>query len=206
MLRWVPSLFVVLLVGVGFVWRAWLQGRRFGHSGVHLFASGRRSQHVRESALVGLVILLVIQAVWAAVQSPMLSRLQLPLTGGAAAGWFGCAVAFAGLAIMVRAQLDMGASWRVGFDEAARPGLVTRGLYRCSRNPIYLGLFIGLFGMLLVVPTWLSLALLVGAVLGVGRQVREEEVFLTRAYGGEYRAYAARVGRFVPGLGLLRGA
>ena len=32
-----------------------------------------------------------------------------------------------------------------------------------------------------------------------------EEAYLLRAYGASFRAYASRVGRFVPGLGLLRG-
>ena len=35
-------------------------------------------------------------------------------------------------------------------------------------------------------------------------QVAEEEAYLVRTYGDSFRAYAARVGRFLPGLGTLR--
>jgi len=202
MTRWLPSIFVLLLVGVGFVWRAWLQRRRFGSWGIHLFATGRWVQHVRETALVGLLLLLALQAAWAATESPMLTALRLPFAGGPFSTWLGSVVALGGIALMVRAQLDMGASWRVGFDEQARPGLVTSGLYRCSRNPIYLGLFVGLFGFLLVVPTWLSLAMFVATLLAIARQVRDEEAFLSRTYGDDYDSYAALVGRFVPRIGL----
>jgi protein-S-isoprenylcysteine O-methyltransferase Ste14 len=31
-----------------------------------------------------------------------------------------------------------------------------------------------------------------------------EEAYLARVYGDAYRAYARRVGRFLPGIGLLR--
>jgi len=33
MTRWSPLVGFVLFVGVGVCWRAWLQRRRFGHSG-----------------------------------------------------------------------------------------------------------------------------------------------------------------------------
>jgi protein-S-isoprenylcysteine O-methyltransferase Ste14 len=105
---------------------------------------------------------------------------------------------------MVAAQLDLGASWRVGIDEGARPGLVTDGLYRFTRNPIFLAMLLALTGFTLLVPTWLSAGTLVVAFLGIRQQVGEEEAWLARAYGDDYRRYAARVGRFVPGLGRLR--
>src|SRR4029079_17905261 len=101
---------------------------------------------------------------------------------------------------MVTAQLDMGASWRVGVDEGARPGLVAAGLYRFSRNPIYVALIGALIGYAAMLPTWLSLALLVGTVGAIRIQVKEEEDYLLRTYGNAYAQYARHVGRFVPGL------
>jgi protein-S-isoprenylcysteine O-methyltransferase Ste14 len=46
-----------------------------------------------------------------------------------------------------------------------------------------------------------SLALFVGTVIAIRRQVLEEEACLSRTYGDDYRAYAIRAGRFVPGMG-----
>ncbi len=105
---------------------------------------------------------------------------------------------------MVRAQLDLGAAWRIGVDRGTSPGLVTRGLYALSRNPIYVGMLIGLLGFTLMIPTPLSLITLAGSAIGIRQQVLGEEIFLRRTYGAEYLAYAHRVGRFLPWTGRLR--
>jgi protein-S-isoprenylcysteine O-methyltransferase Ste14 len=104
----------------------------------------------------------------------------------------------------VTAQLHLGASWRIGIDEGASPGLVTSGLYRFCRNPIFLALLVTLSGYTLMLPTRLSLGLLLGAYIGVRQQVAAEEAYLLRTYGESYREYARRVGRFLPGLGRFR--
>jgi protein-S-isoprenylcysteine O-methyltransferase Ste14 len=61
-----------------------------------------------------------------------------------------------------------------------------------------------LAGYALLLPTRLSLLLLGGAFIGIRQQVLTEEAYLSRTYGATYRAYARRVGRFVPGIGRLR--
>ncbi len=116
----------------------------------------------------------------------------------------GALVLFGGLILLIVSQLDLGASWRIGIDEGTRPGLVTRGLYRFCRNPIFLAILMTLGGYTILIPTRLSLALLLGGFIGIRQQVRTEEAYLLRAYGDDYRAYARRVGRFLPGIGRLR--
>src|SRR5206468_2139449 len=73
-----------------------------------------------------------------------------------------CAVGF-----IVAAQLRMGASWRVGIEEGAKPGLVTTGPFAFCRNPIFLGMFIWHGGFVLVIPTMGNAALLAAIILGV---------------------------------------
>jgi protein-S-isoprenylcysteine O-methyltransferase Ste14 len=199
--NWIPAVFLALFISVGFGWRMWLQRRRFGHSGLVLFRSGRWGQHLREASLFAVAVLLGVQVVAAGTAPGRVARLA-PLAALGAAGYaLGLLLAFGGLALMVRAQLEMGASWRIGVDEGSRPGLVTHGLYAWTRNPIYLAMCLAFGGLLLLLPTWITLIALVGTVLGIQRQVREEEAYLLRTYGDEFRRYAARVGRFVPGLG-----
>jgi protein-S-isoprenylcysteine O-methyltransferase Ste14 len=80
--------------------------------------------------------------------------------------------------------------------------LVIRGLYRFSRNPMYVG-------VLTVVVGWALLfrdgALLAYAVfvffLFHGFVVLYEERALRRSFGADYEAYCARVGRWLPRLG-----
>jgi len=200
--NWIPAVFLALFIGIGFGWRIWLQWRRFGHSGLALFRSGRWAQHAREASLFAAALLLGYQVLAAGLAPARVSYLA-PLAALGTGGFLlGLLLAFGGLALMVRAQLEMGASWRIGVDESARPGLVTHGLYRWTRNPIYLAMFLAFGGLMLMLPTWITLIALVGTLIGVQRQVREEEAYLVRTYGDEFRSYAARVGRFVPGLGL----
>jgi protein-S-isoprenylcysteine O-methyltransferase Ste14 len=115
----------------------------------------------------------------------------------------GTLIFFGGLAFFAVAQLNLGASWRIGIDRSAKLGLITDGLYSFCRNPVYLGLLIMAAGYVLMLPTLLSLAL--GAIdyAAMRRQVADEESYLLLTYGDEYRGYASKVGRFLPGFGKL---
>ena len=108
-----------------------------------------------------------------------------------------------GILLLAAAQLNMGASWRIGIDEGTKPGVVSGGLYRLSRHPIYLGLLMALAGYAVMMPTPLSLLLFVAAYWGLRSQTRIEEAYMLRTYGEAYRDYAQQVGRFVPGVGKL---
>jgi len=114
----------------------------------------------------------------------------------------GIVLAVAGGLITFLAQLRMGASWRVGVNESERTELITGGWFSIARNPIYTSMIAGFLGFALMVPTWLGLSGVVAMLIGLELQVRAvEEPYLLRTHGDEYRSYAARVGRFVPGVG-----
>lgn len=117
----------------------------------------------------------------------------------------GLALYALGLAGTLAAQFQMGASWRIGVDPAQRTELVHRGLFLWVRNPIFSAMFLIALGMLLVLPNWPALGAVACLALGLELQVRlVEEPYLLANHGESYRRYAARVGRFVPGLGRLR--
>jgi protein-S-isoprenylcysteine O-methyltransferase Ste14 len=126
---------------------------------------------------------------------------DLDTTALHAIGFALCGVGIAGTFL---AQMAMGASWRIGVDETERTELVTGGVFALCRNPIYTFMMIAWVGFALLVPTWLSFASIAVAAVAFEVQVRlVEEPHLLRAHGAPYRAWAARVGRFVPGLGRL---
>jgi protein-S-isoprenylcysteine O-methyltransferase Ste14 len=109
--------------------------------------------------------------------------------------------ALGGLAVF-GAQLGMGESWRIGVSDEERTDLVTGGWFALCRNPIYTSMIVGWTGLALIVPTWLGFAAAVVVAAGLELQVRfVEEPYLVRTHGEEYRAYARRVGRFLPGIG-----
>lgn len=116
----------------------------------------------------------------------------------------GIALATAGGLAVFGAQLGMGESWRIGVSDDQGTDLVTGGWFSFCRNPIYTAMIVGWTGFALIVPTWLGFAAVPVVALGLELQVRAvEEPYLIRTHGGTYRAYASRVGRFVPGIGRL---
>jgi protein-S-isoprenylcysteine O-methyltransferase Ste14 len=59
-------------------------------------------------------------------------------------------------------------------------------------------------GFALMVPTWLAFASVLIGLTGLEIQVRMvEEPHMLRTQGEPYRAWAMRVGRFLPGLGRI---
>jgi|KBSSwiStaDraftv2_1062776.scaffolds.fasta_scaffold1396174_1 protein-S-isoprenylcysteine O-methyltransferase Ste14 len=200
---WLPlaaaSTFVLLGLGV----RSAVQRVRHGTFGIVLFA-GDGKQHARDAGLLLLLASLFGQAVAVLALGRRPEELVVALPGVACWPRTGALLAAVGTALLFASQLQLGGSWRIGIDEGARPGLVDHGFYRHCRNPIFSGMLLFLCGYLLLMPTWLSLLQLVLAAIGIHLQVRAEEAWLLRTYGDAWRTYAARVGRFVPGLGRLR--
>jgi protein-S-isoprenylcysteine O-methyltransferase Ste14 len=111
-----------------------------------------------------------------------------------------------GLAGVIVSQSAMRNSWRIGTDPQERTALVTHGPFAVVRNPIYTSLAATLLGLALVVPNVVSLASVILFVVVFEAETRSiEEPHLLAVHGEGYRRYAARVGRFVPGIGRLRG-
>ena len=117
--------------------------------------------------------------------------------------WTGWGLAAVSCAWVSLAQAQMGASWRIGIDPRPTP-LITTGLFRWVRNPIYSGLLSLLVGFVLVSPAlpFLALSLLTGLLLR--RQALREAEHLRRLHGRAFSDWASRVGRFLPGIGRLR--
>jgi protein-S-isoprenylcysteine O-methyltransferase Ste14 len=201
--KYLPLAGVLLLVAIVFVWRPWLQRRRHGTWGIVVF-KGNLLQNVRDVMLVVLPLLLLGQAAVAAwwPDALALSEADRRTPPGVRVA-LGTVLLFGGLLLQAAAMLDLGASWRIGIEEGARPGLVTGGLYRFSRNPIFFALLAALAGYMLLLPTLLSAAILAGVYLAIRQQIAEEETYLVRTYGEQYRNYARRVGRLLPGIGKL---
>ena len=108
----------------------------------------------------------------------------------------------AGIVGALAAQLTMGDSWRVGVDKNERTTLVTKGIYRWVRNPIFSFIGVSVIGFVLLVPNLWSLLAMALILIGVQLQVRfVEEPYLLSLHGRDYQRYLAGVGRFAPGMG-----
>ncbi len=98
--------------------------------------------------------------------------------------------------IVAVAQVQMGASWRIGVPKEGPGPLVARGLFAWSRNPIFVGMLGAAFALFLWSPHILTAALLAATWTLTLVQVRIEEEALREKHGDEYERYAARVGRW----------
>ena len=95
------------------------------------------------------------------------------------------------------AQSQMGNAFRIGIDREHRTELVAAGLYRHSRNPIYVGLMALLLALLVVLPNTLSIAVVANALALIHIQTRLEEEHLRGLHGEAYEAYWRRVRRWL---------
>ncbi len=104
-------------------------------------------------------------------------------------------------ALCLLASIDcwrrMGNDWRMDIG-ARKTNLVTEGLFRRIRHPIYAFSMLLMVCSALVVPTvpMIMIALVHLALMNV--KARNEERHLTAVHGDSYSQYVARTGRFFP--------
>ena len=110
---------------------------------------------------------------------------------------FGTVIVCGALLLYAVALRDLGGSWRLGIDRTASGPLVTDGVYRWSRHPIYVAFDLVFVGTFLVLGRLMFLVLAVMWMVLMHVHMRREEDFLAHLYGDVYRNYCARVGRYL---------
>lgn len=107
----------------------------------------------------------------------------------------------AGLWLFWRSHVDLGDNWSVTLEIDAKHRLVTRGVYRLVRHPMYTSFFVSGLGQTLLLANWVAgpAALVAVAVLVLVR-LPNEEAMMIEVFGDEYRDYMRRTGGIVPRL------
>jgi protein-S-isoprenylcysteine O-methyltransferase Ste14 len=197
MLKFTLLVYLILYIGIVFVWRSYRVWKATGLNPYQL--GGTDNAHDLIGKFFRLTLGLVLGVVASYLISASVYALLMPITWLETPffQWTGIALLAISLPWLWRAQADMGQSWRIGIDVDHTTTLVSTGLFRFSRNPIFLGMGVTLLGIFFVLPNVLSLLTLVlGGVL-MQIQVRLEEEHLLRLHGEAYRAYIARVRRWI---------
>jgi protein-S-isoprenylcysteine O-methyltransferase Ste14 len=101
-----------------------------------------------------------------------------------------------GFALLFAGRSFLGDSFRIGSPKE-RTGLKQTGLYRFSRNPMYLGVYTTLGAVVVGTLNPILLAAAVYAIAVHHKIVLAEEAQLRRTLGEEYRYYCGRVRRYV---------
>ena len=106
-----------------------------------------------------------------------------------------------GLWLFARSHADLGTNWSLTLEVRENHRLVTGGIYRQVRHPMYLALLVYSVGQALVLPNWIAgpsygvaMALLFALRLG------PEERMMVEEFGRDYEAYMRETKRLVPGV------
>jgi protein-S-isoprenylcysteine O-methyltransferase Ste14 len=114
------------------------------------------------------------------------------------AGWLGGAVFVVAFALAAWAITTMTRAGSNVPTNTPSTSIVDTGPYRFTRNPIYLGMMLGLVGLAIAFDSlWLLVTLVPFALVVRYGVVAREEAYLERKFGEVYRRYRARVRRWL---------
>ena len=106
-------------------------------------------------------------------------------------------VEVAGAIIVLVAQHQMGRAWRIGVREDDAPVFVSKGLFRISRNPVFVGMIMMGLGMALAANNWWSWCAWLAFMASCHFQVSIEERHLAVNFGEPYRDFKAKIPRWI---------
>ena len=168
------------------------------------FASATRREprvHRQVDTLENVLLLLVIPA---NILVPLL-YLFTPLLNFADytlpvfAPWCGAVLMLLAVWLFWRSHADLGLNWSVSLEVRQAHELITHGVYRRIRHPMYTAIFLYCLAQGLLLPNWLAgWSSLVPFTIMYLLRVRREEQMMLQFFGEDYRAYISRTGRLLP--------
>ncbi len=138
-----------------------------------------------------------IPLIWIAV--PAFSFAEYRLGAGPLVAGIVCFAA--GLWLFFRSHADLGTNWSITLEVRDQHQLITHGVYRRIRHPMYTAFFLYSIGQTLVIPNWVvGPSYLVPFIVLFACRVGNEERMMVEQFGEEYTAYVSRSKRLVPGI------
>ena len=123
---------------------------------------------------------------------PRLGYICLP----AGVSWIAVGLLFFGVLIVSIAILNLGKSLAVGLPEQETT-LQTHGLYRFSRNPLYLGVHVISLASCIYFPDLINVTFTIYGIYIHHQIIKQEERFLSVRFGAEWLIYSAKAGRYL---------
>lgn len=117
------------------------------------------------------------------------------------AGLIGATVFAVSLWLLWRSHADLGGNWSPYLEIREEHSLVTHGVFRHIRHPMYAAHWLWAIAQALLLQNWIAGLAMAASFLPLYllRVVREEEMML-ESFGEEYRWYMKRTGRVIPRL------
>jgi len=153
----------------------------------------------RESGLLAMAFLglWVIPAIYTLTGFP--AALDRPLIPAIAI--LGIVMLCAALFLFYRSHADLGKNWSISLEIRSEHRLVSTGIYRFIRHPMYSSFFLMAVAQLLLLPNWFAgVTGLVGVGMLYAFRIRQEERMMMERFGAEYQNYMSRTARLIPWL------
>jgi protein-S-isoprenylcysteine O-methyltransferase Ste14 len=115
--------------------------------------------------------------------------------------WGAMLVAVASLLVTVQCWRRMGSDWRMDVSVTRKQNLITDGLFRHIRHPIYAFSMLLMLCTAAIVPTAPMIVVAAVHMVLMNLKARNEERHLLSTHGEAYQGYLDRTGRFLPRFG-----
>jgi protein-S-isoprenylcysteine O-methyltransferase Ste14 len=156
-----------------------------------------------EQALVSLLFvgIVLVPAIYASTSWLDRADYRSPPEAQRSLGGVGASLMTLSIWLFWRSHADLGRNWSPSLELREGHELVTEGVYRHVRHPMYASEWLWGIAQALLLQNWVAgwAGLVVFTPLYGLRVPREERMMLDR-FGEEYRAYMNRTGRVVPRL------
>ena len=137
---------------------------------------------------VGLVLYLLSPPWWTWTFIPLGEWIQ----------WLGIVIALVPIFFLIWVHRHLDKQWSIALELREDHKLITTGPYRYVRHPMYLGIFVYTFGLMMISLDMLVILFFAFTIWVNYRRIPREEQMLIEEFGDEYLEYMRRSGRLLP--------
>ncbi|NUM74649.1 isoprenylcysteine carboxylmethyltransferase family protein [candidate division KSB1 bacterium] len=196
-MRYLLPAYLLLYFAAAFFWRSYLVWKR---TGINPYKLGKADN---AHDFVGMLFRLTLAAITLVIILHSLSneayQYLTPIRWLERPAFISLGIGLLAVSLLwtLVAQAQMGNSWRIGIDAETKTQLVQLGVFRLSRNPIFLGMRVTLLGFFLILPNAVTVATLVLGDALMQIQARLEEEYLRQTHGEVYQKYCQQTRRWL---------
>lgn len=184
--------YFVLLVTGSFIRRSYT--KHYKYYRIRLDRKTNLDSFLMALPAFGLIILPLIYAL-----TPWLDFADYSLP--AWTGWLGVVIFITAIWLLWRSHVDLRLNWSPSVQIREEQNLITHGVFRYIRHPMYAAHWLWGFAQILLLQNWIAgFSLLVTFLPGYFVRIRQEEKLMLDFFDEEYASYMNGTGRIIPKL------
>jgi protein-S-isoprenylcysteine O-methyltransferase Ste14 len=114
-------------------------------------------------------------------------------------GWIGSGLFVVAILLLWRSHADLGRNWTVTISLRNKHTLITKGIFKYIRHPMYAAHILWAIAQILILHNWLvAYPFLITVTLLYLLRVSSEEEMMIEKFGEEYKQYMTVTGRILP--------